>query len=134
MISYLSLGTNLGDRRTNLRRAVSLLGERAGRIVRQSSVIETDPVGFVSDHKFLNACVAIDTSLTPQELLRATQEIELAMGRTEKSAGQEYKDRLIDIDILLYGDTVVDEENLSIPHPRMLERDFVMTPLREIMI
>ncbi len=133
MISYLSIGTNLGDRSANISRAVRLLG-RAGTVLRQSSVIETEPEGFVSEHKFLNACVAIDTLLPPRELLAATQKIEKEMGRTEKSENGKYKDRLIDIDILLYGNITFDDEDLHIPHPRMTERDFVMRPLGEIMI
>ncbi|MCD8282517.1 MAG: 2-amino-4-hydroxy-6-hydroxymethyldihydropteridine diphosphokinase [Prevotella sp.] len=132
MISYLSLGTNLGDRRTNLLRAIDLLDERAGRVLRCSSFVETEPSGFVSEHMFLNACIALDTPLSPRELLCATQEIERLLGRTEKTAGHEYKDRLIDIDILTYGDDTIDIPGLHIPHPRMHERDFVMIPLREI--
>ncbi len=133
MISYLSLGTNLGSRRENLDRAVRLIGKRAGRIVKLSSVIETAPAGFASENKFLNACVAVDTELSAEELLRVTQEIEREMGRREKSSGGKYSDRIIDIDILLFGDAVVRTENLTIPHPRMKERDFVMTPLKEIL-
>ena len=110
-----------------------MLGERAGEVLAVSSFIETEPWGFVSDNVFLNACVKIDTALTPQELLVATQKIEKALGRTHKSDGGQYSDRPIDIDILLYGDIVVDDENLKIPHPYMYERDFVTVPLKEIM-
>ncbi len=133
MISYLSLGTNLGDRQTNLLRAMELINNMAGPVIKQSSIIETDPVGFVSAHRFLNVCIAIETKLTPQELLLATQKIEKKLGREKKSRLQQYQDRLIDIDILLYGNIVVDEENLQIPHPRMQDREFVMKPLKEIM-
>ncbi len=133
MISFLSLGTNLGDKENNLRRAIELLGERVGEVLRVSSFIETEPWGFVSDNTFLNACVKVDTVLAPQELLTVTQEIEKMLGRTRKSEGGNYSDRIIDIDILLYGDLVVDDKNLKIPHPHMQERDFVMLPLKEIM-
>lgn len=133
MISFLSLGSNLGDREKNLRRAIDMLGERAGKVLRVSLFMETKPWGFVSDNIFYNACVKVDTDLTPQELLAATQEIEKALGRTRKSEGGKYSDRTIDIDILLYGDITVDDENLKIPHPHMYERDFVMIPLKEIM-
>ncbi len=133
MISYLSLGTNLGDRQTNLLRAIELISNMAGPVIKQSSTIETDPVGFVSAHRFLNVCIAIETKLTPQELLLATQKIEKKLGREKKSRLQQYQDRLIDIDILLYGNIVVDEEHLQIPHPRMHDREFVMKPLKEIM-
>ena len=133
MISFLSLGSNLGDREKNLRRAIDMLGERAGKVLRVSLFMETKPWGFVSDNIFYNACVKVDTDLTPQELLAATQEIEKALGRTRKSEGGKYCDRTIDIDFLLYGDITVDDENLKIPHPHMYERDFVMIPLKEIM-
>ncbi len=133
MISFLSLGSNLGDREKNLRRAIDMLSERVGKVLRVSLFMETKPWGFVSDNIFYNACVKVDTDLTPQELLAATQEIEKALGRTRKSEGGKYCDRTIDIDILLYGDITVDDENLKIPHPHMYERDFVMIPLKEIM-
>ncbi len=133
MISFLSLGSNLGDREKNLRTAIGMLGERVGKVLRVSLFMETKPWGFVSDNIFYNACVKVDTDLTPQELLAATQEIEKALGRTRKSEGGKYCDRTIDIDILLYGDITVDDENLKIPHPHMYERDFVMIPLKEIM-
>ncbi len=133
MISFLSLGSNLGDREKNLRRAIDMLSERVGKVLRVSLFMETKPWGFVSDNIFYNACVKVDTDLAPQELLAATQEIEKALGRTRKSEGGKYCDRTIDIDILLYGDITVDDENLKIPHPHMYERDFVMIPLKEIM-
>ncbi len=110
-----------------------MIGERAGKVVATSSFIETAPWGFVSDNAFLNACVKIDTTLTPQQLLTETQVIERALGRKSKSVDEHYCDRTIDIDILLYGDIMVDDDNLKIPHPHMQERDFVMVPLREIM-
>ncbi len=133
MISYLSLGANIGDRRKTLLRAIDLINEGIGSVVRQSKIMETDPVGFSSKNKFLNLCIAVDTALSPQELLKATQEIERTLGRTRKSVNQEYQDRTIDIDILLYGDLAINEGNLQIPHPRMTERVFVMKPLKEIM-
>ncbi len=110
-----------------------MLSERVGKVLRVSLFMETKPWGFVSDNIFYNACVKVDTDLAPQELLAATQEIEKALGRTRKSEGGKYCDRTIDIDILLYGDITVDDENLKIPHPHMYERDFVMIPLKEIM-
>ena len=128
---YLGLGSNLGDRHTLLLKAIELLAQRVGRLARCSSFIETDPWGFASEHRFLNAVALFRTTLTPRELLTATQDIERQLGRREKSNGT-YHDRPIDIDILLYGDAVIDEPDLKIPHPRMHERDFVMRPLREI--
>lgn len=113
--------------------AVRLINGRVGRVVRMSSLHETAPWGFTSDNMFVNAAICVETSLSPHRLLEVTQEIEHDMGRTVKSAGGCYHDRTIDIDILLYDDICVDEEDLKIPHPLMLKRDFVMTPLREIL-
>ena len=133
MIAYLSLGTNLGDKRKNIVEAIKNIGELVGDVVRQSALYETEPWGFRSDNRFVNAAVCVDTQLSPRRLLEVTQRIEMEMGRTLKSAGGEYHDRIIDIDILLYGDLHIDEPDLKIPHPLMHERDFVMTPLNEIM-
>lgn len=133
MIAYLSLGTNLGDKRKNIAEAIKNIGELVGDVVRQSALYETEPWGFRSDNRFVNAAVCVDTQLSPRRLLEVTQRIEREMGRTLKSDGREYHDRIIDIDILLYGDLHIDEPDLKIPHPLMHERDFVMTPLNEIM-
>lgn len=133
MIAYLSLGTNLGDKRKNIAEAIKNIGELVGDVVRQSALYETEPWGFRSDNRFVNAAVCVDTQLSPRRLLEVTQRIEREMGRTLKSDGGEYHDRIIDIDILLYGDLLIDEPDLKIPHPLMHERDFVMTPLNEIM-
>lgn len=118
-----------------------------GTVVRQSSLIETEPWGFQSPNKFLNAVILCETVRTPYEVLRLTQKIERDMGRRKKIGGlfpnairrtdgtvpkRQYKDRPIDIDILLYDDITVDEPDLKIPHPLMQERDFVMIPLNEI--
>lgn len=130
---YLSLGSNLGDRHAMLVRAIDLLARKVGRLVRASSLIETEPWGFNSEHPFLNAAVMLRTELSPRALLAATQDIERQLGRTHKSEQRHYADRTIDIDILLYGNEKVDEQDLQIPHPLMLERDFVMKPLREIL-
>ena len=133
MIAYLSLGTNLGDKRKNIAEAIKNIGELVGDVVRQSALYETEPWGFRSDNRFVNAAVCVDTQLSPRRLLEVTQRIEREMGRTLKSDGGEYHDRIIDIDILLYGDLHIDEPDLKIPHPLLHERDFVMTPLNEIM-
>ena len=129
---YLSLGSNLGHKEENIRKAIELIGERVGLVLRQSSLISTEPWGFESDNRFVNAAVLCETVLSPREVLLATQQIERELGRTHKSVGGHYADRLIDIDILLYDDLRVDEPDLQIPHPLMLKRDFVMIPLREI--
>lgn len=132
MLTYLSLGTNLGDKRHNLDAAIIQIEKRIGTVLRQSAFIETEPWGYDSDNTFLNACVACDTTLTPEELLDITQAIERDLGRTAKSTDGTYHDRIIDIDILLYEDRCIDTPRLHIPHPLMLERDFVMIPLLEI--
>lgn len=130
---YLSLGSNLGDRKTTMRRAIGLLNERAGSVDRQSSFIETEPWGFESTNKFLNMCVRLLTTLSPEQLLLATKQIERDLGRTQKSVNGQYHDRPIDIDILMYDDVHLDSDDLTLPHPHMQEREFVMKPLREIL-
>lgn len=132
-IVYLSLGSNLGNRRRIVKDAIQMIGQKVGPVLRQSSLIETDPWGFESPNKFINACVCCHTVLSPRELLQATQQIEKVMGRMGKSTNGEYHDRIIDIDILLYNDVHIDEPDLKIPHPLMKERDFVMKPLSEIL-
>ncbi|MBO5578864.1 MAG: 2-amino-4-hydroxy-6-hydroxymethyldihydropteridine diphosphokinase [Prevotella sp.] len=136
---FLGLGSNLGDRAENIRKAVLLIQERVGEVVRQSSLIETEPWGFESDHCFLNGVILCETTLTPRQVLKATQKIERELGRKKKttllshlSPLTSHCDRPIDIDILLYDDLTVNEPDLKIPHPLMHERDFVMIPLREI--
>lgn len=130
---YLSLGSNLGDRKATMRRAIGLLNERAGSIDRQSSFIETEPWGFESTNKFLNMCVRLLTTLSPEQLLMATKQIERELGRTQKSVNGQYHDRPMDIDILMYDDVHIDSDDLTLPHPHMQEREFVMKPLREIL-
>ena len=134
---YLGLGSNLGWRRSLLKRAIQLIGERVGEVVRQSSFIETEPWGFDSKHKFLNGVILCETDKSPREVLALTQQIERELGRTNKSTDSgllspDYSDRKIDIDILLYDDLTIDEPDLKIPHPLMEQRDFVMIPLKEI--
>lgn len=111
--------------------AAALLAERVGDVLALSGFYETEPWGFQSDNTFLNAALQLETSLSPLELLKATQQIELEMGRTQKSNGA-YHDRIIDIDILLYDDLILQTPELTLPHPLMHERQFVMEPLAEI--
>ena len=129
---YLSLGTNLGDRQQNLKSALELIGREVGTVVSASDPIETEPWGFESPNSFLNIAIKVDTTLQPTEVLHATQEIERKLGRTRKTTDGEYHDRLIDIDILLYDDLVMNTPELTIPHPLMYEREFVMKPLLQI--
>ncbi|MBO5225159.1 MAG: 2-amino-4-hydroxy-6-hydroxymethyldihydropteridine diphosphokinase [Parabacteroides sp.] len=130
-ITYLGLGTNIGNKRRNLITAAALLAERVGDVLALSGFYETEPWGFESNNRFLNAAVKLNTDYSPQELLVITQQIEKELGRTEKSNGT-YHDRVIDIDILLYDDEVLQTSELVLPHPLMHERKFVMEPLAEI--
>lgn len=129
---YLGLGTNIGNRKENLTRAIEALSLALAPCTAQSSFIETAPWGFDSENAFLNCAVAFETELAPLELLDTTEKVEREMGRTTKSSGGIYHDRVIDIDILLYGCEIVETPRLAIPHPLMHLRDFVLEPLAEI--
>ena len=130
-VVYFSLGANIGDKRNNMITAVALLSERVGSILALSDLYETTPWGFVSENNFLNAALMMDTTLSPNEILALTQERERNMGLSQKSEG-EYHDRVIDIDILMYDDWVIDTPLLTLPHPLMHQRSFVLGPLSEI--
>ena len=130
---YLGLGTNLGDKQKNMNDAIRMLENQVGEVEKVSSVIETEPEGFKSDNMFLNAVVKVRTALSPFEILDITQDVEKSLGRKEKSSNGIYHDRVIDIDILLYDDISISTPRLVIPHPRMAQREFVMTPLAEIL-
>lgn len=124
----------MGDRRQLLHTAINEIAERVGQVEAISSCIETEPVGFDSVHLFLNMAVRVTTELNPYELLKVLKQLERDLGRTRKSHDGVHYDRTIDIDILLYDNLEVNSEELQIPHPRMWERDFVMRPLKEILI
>ena len=129
---YLGLGTNIGNKKENLTRAIETLSLALGHYTALSSFIETAPWGFESDNTFLNCAVAFETVLLPEELLGTTERIDRELVRTVKSTGGTYHDRVIDIDILLYGNETIDTPRLTIPHPLMHLRDFVLEPLAEI--
>ena len=129
---YLSLGTNQGERKKALETAAEYISERIGRIVQASAVYETEPWGFDSNNLFLNQVLCIDTTLDAVDILDLTQQIEIEMGRATKSSNGVYSDRVIDIDILLYGNICIQTERLTIPHPLMQKRRFVLEPLAEI--
>jgi len=137
MLIYFGIGTNLGDREANLQTALQLLDERVGERLAYSSVYRSAPQGFVSDNEFANIVAVYETEYSPEEVLLLTQQMEREMGRTEKSVNGVYHDRVIDIDLLqARGDEAIRRsgEMLTLPHPRMHERDFVMIPLREVEI
>lgn len=128
---YIALGTNLGDKGQNLMEAIAAIGSEIGVVRRVSEFYSSKPVGFDSENDFLNAVILVISDCDPHLLLRKLQQIEVRMGRLTKS-DYGYADRIIDLDILLYDDIRIDLPELKIPHPFMLERDFVMIPLREI--
>ena len=128
-IVYIGVGSNLGDRFENIQSAFELLGRSFIHIVKSSSIIETDPVGGPAQEKFLNCVIKTETILSPEELLKTLQEIEHRLGRIREEVNGP---RTIDLDILLYDDLVFSTPEITIPHPRMLERSFVLEPLKEI--
>lgn len=132
MVVYLGLGSNLGDKRNNIEKVLALIAERVGDILALSRFYETLPWGYESSETYLNAVAGIETSLQPEDLLFSTQDIEREIGRTKKTIDGEYHDRLIDIDLLLYGNLVIQTPQLTIPHPLMHQREFVLQPLSEI--
>jgi 2-amino-4-hydroxy-6-hydroxymethyldihydropteridine diphosphokinase len=127
---YLGIGTNLGDRGKNINEALKLIREHLGRINKVSSIYETEPWGFTSENDFLNMAVEAETRLKPSGLLGRILMIEVNMGRLRDE--KKYTSRLIDIDILIYGENIIEAKTLVIPHPRMQERRFVLIPLNEI--
>jgi 2-amino-4-hydroxy-6-hydroxymethyldihydropteridine diphosphokinase len=128
--AFLGLGSNLGDRPANLQAAVDRLGEREGiRVVRSSRVYETDPVGGPPQPAYLNAVIEIETELDPRELLTACLDVERDLGRVRS---ERWGPRTIDIDVLTFDRLTVDEPDLTVPHPRMHERGFVLAPLAEL--
>jgi 2-amino-4-hydroxy-6-hydroxymethyldihydropteridine diphosphokinase len=129
-IVFLGIGTNLGNRERNLRRAVARIEKIIGRVLNSSSVYETEPWGFRAEADFLNIVVKVETQLAPSGLLGRILMIESMLGRIRGE--KQYESRVIDIDILLYEDMIIDEESLKIPHPLMQKRKFVLVPLCEI--
>ena len=130
--AFFSLGSNQGDRAAHLQFAVDGLADRAGRVVAISPVYETEPVGGPPQPDFLNAVVAIETELSPRELLRLAKSLEEAAGREPPAPGQRWGPRPLDIDILMVGDEQIVEPDLIVPHPRIHQRAFVLAPLADV--
>jgi 2-amino-4-hydroxy-6-hydroxymethyldihydropteridine diphosphokinase len=130
-IVYLGLGTNIGDKKFNLRQAFIEIELSIGTILESSSFYESEPWGFESENQFLNAVIVVDTNFTPLELLEQLKAIERKMGRIEKNKSG-YADRIIDIDILFFNNEVIHSPILTIPHKFLHKRDFVLFPLLEI--
>lgn len=127
---YLSLGSNMGDKRENLLEAIKRVGELENtEVVKSSTILETEPFGYIEQDNFLNACLEVKTLLTPQEFLSSILKIELDMGRVREI---KWGPRVIDIDILFYDNEIIQEDNLAVPHPWICEREFVLEPLSEI--
>lgn len=130
---YLGLGTNLGEKQKNIESALQLIEEQIGNIISLSAFYLSKPVGFESENLFVNCVIKLGTLLTPHQILKKAKEIEKEMGRKQRSISDAYSDRIIDIDILLFENSVIDDPpKLTIPHARMHERDFVLKPLAEI--
>jgi 2-amino-4-hydroxy-6-hydroxymethyldihydropteridine diphosphokinase len=129
-IAYLGLGSNRGDRRAYLEKAIDRITETIGNILSRSSVYSTEPWGFTDDQFFMNMAAGVRTSLSPMSILREVRSIEEELGRIRGEQG--YQGRTIDIDILFYNDLVVRSGDLVIPHPLIQERRFVLVPLAEI--
>jgi 2-amino-4-hydroxy-6-hydroxymethyldihydropteridine diphosphokinase len=127
---YLLLGGNLGDKKTIFSEVRTLLNEHVGPITAESVIYETEPWGFESDDLFWNQALELLTDLQPEEVLEQTQQIEMNTGRVRKEV--QYTSRVIDIDILFYGNLIINKDNLVVPHPRIQERRFVLVPLCEI--
>jgi 2-amino-4-hydroxy-6-hydroxymethyldihydropteridine diphosphokinase len=129
--AYISLGSNIGDREAALRRAIELLNDRAGNVTAVSSLYDTEPVGYTEQPMFLNAAAKLETQLPPEKLMQTMLGIERELGR-DRAASIPKGPRTIDLDLLMYDDLIVDTPQLTVPHPAMHQRRFVLEPLVEI--
>ena len=129
LVSYLSLGSNLGNRKNNLHLAINHLRSKAGFIINISKVYESEPWGLKDQNFFLNQVIKLKTTLSPQDLLKCCKNIEVKMGRSKSI---KWGERNIDIDILYFSKFILDEDDLKIPHPLIQERKFVLLPLNEL--
>lgn len=131
MRAFIGVGANLGNPRETIARALELLGKEDGlEVVAVSTLRETEPVGFLDQPSFLNGAVAVETELSPRELLNRLLAVELSLGRTRD--GPRFGPRTIDLDLLVYGEEEVSEPGLTVPHPRLAERRFALEPLAEL--
>ena len=128
---FLSLGSNLGNKWTNLQKAINEIDENIGSVIIQSGIYETEAWGFESKDHFLNQVIVVMTELEPLELIDCCLDIEKTMGR-KRNDYRKYVSRIIDIDILFYGEEILKEENLQIPHPLIQKRRFILEPMNEI--
>ena len=126
----LALGSNIGDKAQNIDLACTLIANEIGLITNKSSFFKNPSDGFESQNEFVNTCIKVETKLSCHDVLKSLQSIEKRMGRVKTKPI--YEDRIIDIDIIFYGDLIINEPNLKIPHPRYHERSFVLLPLKEL--
>lgn len=131
-VVYLSLGSNMGDREGILGLAIEEIGKRIGNVTKVSNKYETEPWGFISENKFLNMALEVKTELSPYEISERVHKIEDDLGRTRTNNATGYEDRVIDIDILMIDNIISEEKDLTLPHPKMHLREFVIFPLSEI--
>lgn len=129
--AYLLLGGNMGDREGIIAKTIELIHTSCGKVIKKSSLYESEPWGFENDNQFINQVILIETAMSAEDLLQMLLNIELLLGRTRNNSGS-YSSRIIDIDILFYNDEVIREEKLIIPHPLLQERRFTLSPLNEI--
>lgn len=132
MIYYIGIGTNLGNKQENIAKALEHIQKRIGNVIKRSTDFISEPWGFSSENSFLNIVIALESELSPLDLLHQTQAIEREMGRTSKSVNGIYHDRIIDIDLLECEGICIDSAELTLPHPLINQRDFVYIPLQEI--
>jgi 2-amino-4-hydroxy-6-hydroxymethyldihydropteridine diphosphokinase len=130
-VAYIALGSNIGDRKAHLDKAISVLNATIGKVTKQARYIETEPVEMQTKDLFLNTCIEFETALSAKELLMALKKIEEQLGRSSCSKGQ-YESRTIDLDIIFFNQVAFQSTELTIPHPRYHVRDFVIYPLMEI--
>jgi 2-amino-4-hydroxy-6-hydroxymethyldihydropteridine diphosphokinase len=126
----LALGSNIGDKVQNIEAAYTLIANEIGIITKKSSFLKNPSVGFESQNEFVNTCIKVETKLSCNDVLKSLQSIEKRMGRVKTT--HIYEDRIIDIDIIFFGDLIINQPNLKIPHPRYHERSFVLKPLKEL--
>lgn len=126
-----SLGSNLGNRNSYLEQAIQDINNQIGRVVKTSEIYECEPIGFEADTNFLNLCIKVETTLSALEILKNINQIETNFGRV-KNTSESYTSRIIDIDIIFYGDCVISSNELTIPHQAFRERKFVLLPLADI--
>jgi 2-amino-4-hydroxy-6-hydroxymethyldihydropteridine diphosphokinase len=126
-----SLGSNLGNRNSYLEQAIQDINNQIGRVVKTSEIYECEPIGFEADTNFLNVCIKVETTLSALEILKNIAQIETNFGRV-KNTSDSYTSRIIDIDIIFYGDCVISSNELTVPHPSFRNRNFVLRPLADI--